>query len=67
MTGLMEQFDSNRRRLLMDRSSPGRMGTTLAPLDVPEQELPDDSELRSELDFPKPELAESELCATSRS
>ena len=59
MTGLMEQFDSNRRRLLMDRSSPGRMGTTLAPLDVPEQELPDDSELRSELDFP--ELAESEL------
>ena len=59
MTGLMEQFDSNRRRLLMDRSSPGRVGTTLAPLDVPEQELPDASELRSELDFP--EVAESEL------
>ena len=59
MSGLMEAFDDNRRRLLMDRSSPGRIGTTLPPLDVPEQELPGDSELREDLDFP--EVAESEL------
>ena len=59
MSVLMEAFDDNRRRLLMDRSSPGRIGTTLSPLDVPEQELPGDSELRDDLDFP--EVAESEL------
>ena len=59
MNRLQEQNDENRRRLLMDRSSPGRVGTTLSPLDVPEQELPADSMLRDELDFP--EISESEL------
>ena len=59
MTELMEAFDANRRRLLMDRSSPGRIGTTLPPLDVPEQQMPADSELRADLDFP--ETSESEL------
>ena len=59
MNRLQQQNEENRRRLLMDRSSPGRVGTTLAPLDVPEQELPADSMLRDELDFP--EISESEL------
>ena len=43
----------------MDRSSPGRMGTTLPPLDVPEQDLPPEEMLRDELDFP--EVSEGEL------
>ena len=59
MNRLQEQNDENKRRLLMDRSSPGRVGTTLPPLDVPEQELPAGSMLRDDLDFP--EISESEL------
>ena len=59
MNRLQERNDENRRRLLMDRSSPGRIGTTLPPLDVPEQKLPADSMLRDELDLP--EVSESEL------
>ena len=59
MNRLQQQDEENRRRLLMDRSSPGRVGTTFAPLDVPEQELPAESMLRDELDFP--EISESEL------
>ena len=43
----------------MDRSVPGRMGTTLPPLDVPVQDPPPDELLRGELDMP--EVAESEL------
>ena len=34
----MNTFDSN-RRLLMERSVPGRVGTVLPELDVPEQPL----------------------------
>ena len=43
----------NTGKLLMDRSSPGRMGVVPPTLDVPLQILPDDSILRSELDLPE--------------
>ena len=59
MTNLSDRFDQDRRRLLMDRSVPGRMGTTLPPMDVPEQGLPPKDMLRADLDFP--EVSESEL------
>ena len=52
MTSLLERFDLDRRKLLMDRSRPGRMGTTLPPLDVPISDLPDRSMLRDSLDMP---------------
>ena len=52
-------LDSLNRRLLMDRSVPGRVGFTLPPLDVPEQEAPPASELRDEL--PMPEVSEGEI------
>ena len=41
----MNNLDSN-RRLLMERSVPGRVGTVLPPLDVPEQPLPNQEMLR---------------------
>jgi glycine dehydrogenase subunit 2 len=47
------------RKLLMDRSTPGRIGATLPPFDVPKQPLPPDNYLRKNIDFP--ELSESEL------
>ena len=59
MTDLQQRFEEDRRRLLMDRSSPGRIGTTLSPLDVPEQELPSKEMLRDDLDLP--EVSEGEL------
>ena len=59
MTTIQTQFDEDRRRLLMERSSPGRVGTTLPPLDVPEQALPAKKMLRDGLDMP--EISESEL------
>ena len=46
-------------RLLMDRSSPGRMGVVPPPLDVPVQELPDQALLRGNLDLP--EVSEPEV------
>ena len=51
--------EDRRRRLLMDRSVPGRLGTTLPPLDVPEQELPPADALRDSLEMP--EVSEGEL------
>ena len=48
-----------RRRLLMDRSVPGRLGTTLPPLDVPAQDLPPADLLRDSLEMP--EVSEGEL------
>ena len=51
--------DNPSRRLLMDRSVPGRMGTTLPPLDVPAQEPPPADLLRDELEMP--EVSEGEL------
>ena len=59
MKSLLEELNEDRRKLLMDRTVPGRMGTTLLPLDVPDQELPPQSMLREELDFP--EVSEGEL------
>ena len=59
MTTLQQRFDEGRRKLLMDRSVPGRVGATLPPLDVPEQDPPPDSLLRSELALP--EISEGEL------
>ena len=47
------------RKLLMDRSSPGRVGATLPPSDVPKQKLPPDKYLRENINLP--ELSESEL------
>ena len=55
----MQQVEDGRRRLLMDRSVPGRLGATLLPLDVPEHEPPPAELLRDDLDMP--EVAESEL------
>ena len=51
--------DDRRRRLLMDRSVSGRLGTTLPPLDVPVQELPPEDMLRDSLEMP--EVSEGEL------
>ena len=59
MSDLRDRFDRDRRRLLMDRSVEGRVGATLPPLDVPEQELPPREMLRDELDFP--EVPEGEI------
>ena len=52
-------LDDGRRRLLMDRSVPGRVGTTMPPLDVPVQELPSADVLRGDLDMP--EVSEGEV------
>ena len=51
--------DSSDRKLLMERSVPGRRGVRLPPLDVPEQPLPDEELLRSNL--PLPELSQPEV------
>jgi glycine dehydrogenase subunit 2 len=48
-----------RRALAMDRSVPGRIGTTLPALDVPEQAAPPAELLRD--DLPMPEVSEAEL------
>jgi len=56
---LMEQAELNLRQLLMERSVPGRIGTTFPPLDVPKALMPDDAILRDDLEMP--ELSESEL------
>ncbi len=59
MTTLFERNESERRLLLMDRSRPGRLGTTLPRLDVPESDLPDGSMLRDDLELP--EVSEGEI------
>ena len=59
MTSLQQRLNQDRRKLLMDRSSPGRIGTTLPTLDVPQHDLPDNSMLREDLEFP--EVSEGEL------
>ena len=43
----------------MERSVPGRVGSTLPPLDVPEQEAPPAEMLRD--DLPMPEVSEGEI------
>ena len=52
-------LESLNRRLLMERSMPGRVGSTLPPLDVPEQEAPPAEMLRQ--DLPMPEVSEGEI------
>jgi glycine dehydrogenase subunit 2 len=47
------------KKLLMERSVPGRVGAIAPPLDVPAQPLPDASLLRSDLDLP--EVSEPEV------
>ncbi len=59
MTNLMDRFELDRRKLLMERSVPGRIGVSLPPLDVPVAPMPDDSLLRHDLEMP--EISESEL------
>ena len=59
MTTLLERLAQDRRRLLMDRSVPGRVGATVPQSDVPHQPLPDDAILRDSLDFP--EISENDL------
>ena len=49
----------DRRRLLMERSRPGRTGVSLPASDVPEQKLPDAALLRTSLDLP--EVTEGEV------
>ena len=58
-TNFATALDDRRRVLLMDRSAPGRVGTTLPTLDVPEQQLPPDNLLRGDPEMP--EVSESEL------
>ena len=52
-------LQDRRRALLMDRSVPGRTGTTLPPLDVPPQAPPPAELLRDRLELP--EVSESEI------
>ena len=49
----------DRRRLLMERSRPGREGAALPASDVPPQPMPDASMLRSDLELP--EVTEGEV------
>ena len=49
----------DRRRLLMERSRPGRMGVRLPASDVPPQPLPEASLLRDDLELP--EVTEGEV------
>ena len=55
----MMNADDRRRELLMDRSVPGRVGTSFTPLDVPVQEPPPSDLLRDDLDMP--EVSEAEI------
>ena len=59
MTTLFDRDEAQRRKLLMDRSAPGRVGTTLQPNDVPEAEMPPSEMLRRDLELP--EVSESEI------
>ena len=49
----------DKRRLLMDRSVPGRRGVSLPACDVPESALPDAALLRE--DLPLPEVSQPEI------
>ena len=59
MTSRQVNLEDRTRLLLMDRSVPGRVGTTMPSLDVPEQEPPPGELLRAELEMP--EVAENEI------
>ena len=49
----MNKINEFQRQLLMERSIPGRIGSILPDLDVPEQKLPRPELLRDNLDFPE--------------
>ena len=51
--------NTNKRKLLMDRSIPGKVGATFPALDIPEQKLPDENQLREDLTMP--EVSENEI------
>ena len=55
----MNNINEFQRKLLMDRSVPGRIGSILPDLDVPKQKLPGPELLRDNLEFP--ELSEPEI------
>lgn len=55
----MTQQENHNRRLLMERSVPGRVGTILPSLDVPIQQQPEPHLIRSNLDLP--EVTEPEV------
>lgn len=59
MNALQQRLATDRRRLLMDRSVPGRMGVSLPESDVPPQPMPPSDTLRDDLDFP--EVSENEI------
>ena len=59
MNKLTPDSNAQSRRLIMDRSVAGRVGTTLLPLDVPEHRAPPGELLRGELEMP--ELSEGEI------
>ena len=59
MNALQQRLATDRRRLLMDRSVPGRVGVSLPESDVPPQPMPPSDTLRDELDFP--EVSENEI------
>ena len=59
MANSKEFVVEDNRKLLMDRSVSGRIGTTLPLLDVPVQTLPDKSMLRDTLEMP--EVSEGEI------
>ena len=59
MSVTQRELEDWTRLLLMDRSVSGRVGTTMPPLDVPEQELPTERLLRGGLEMP--EVAEGEI------
>ena len=59
MTGPGEQLNQQRRRLLMDRSRPGRRGVLAPALDAPEWDMPPAGLLRD--DLPLPEVSQPEV------
>ena len=59
MSSAVRKQEGLYRKLMMDRSVSGRVGATLPPLDVPEQDMPPEELLRDELGLP--ELSEGEI------
>ena len=55
----LQEAAHDRRRLLMERSRPGRAGVTLPASDVPPQPMPDAAMLRDDLQLP--EVTEGEV------
>ena len=59
MNSIQDKISQEYRTLLMDRTKPGRIGTTLPEIDVPLQDLPSKELLRDELELP--EISELEI------